>query len=260
MARIISLINQAGGVGKTTLTINLGFHLADRGGRVLLIDMDPQTDTTERLGYEPNILENVISHSLFFKNPLHVFTHNSHTSNEFHESYKVDLVPTNAQLKAVSDELAQVQSKETRLRECIQTIRSNYDFILIDCPPSLGLLSVMSLVASTHVLIPIEMSDKGLSGAHKLGATLKQVITKRNRHLRIAGAVPTMFDGRRLVDQTIYKAINKSFKKYEVHPPINESTVFRQSWSAKKPLAKLFPRHQAVKSLTAIAAYLEKCD
>jgi len=251
MARIISLVNQAGGVGKTTLTANLGFHLADRGGRVLLIDMDSQASLTRQLGYNPRALENVIAHAIISKDPLHILTH---------EFYKVDLVPSNKQLVVVDHKLAQEPSKEMRLRESVQQIRGHYDFILIDCPPSLGLLSVMSLIASTHVLIPIKACDKGLEGAEDLGETLEQVLTKSNRRLRIAGAIPMMFDKRKVIHRTTYEVIKKSFKKYEVHPPINESTDFEKSWRARIPLAKLVPNHPAVKSLAAIAAYLEQCN
>ena len=251
MARIISLVNQAGGVGKTTLTANIGFHLAERGGRVLLLDMDSQASLTRQLGYNPRALEKVIAHSIVAKEPLHILAH---------ELYQVDLVPSNKQLVIVDHKLAQEPRKEIRLKESIQKVRQNYDFILIDCPPSLGLLSVMSLVASTHVLIPIKACDKALEGAEDLGETLEQVLTRVNRRLRIAGAIPMMFDKRKVIHRTTYEEIKNSFKKYEVHPPITESTEFEKSWRARIPLAKLVPNHPAVQSLAAIAAYLEQCN
>ncbi|EKU96593.1 ATPase involved in chromosome partitioning [Leptolyngbya sp. PCC 7375] len=247
LARIISLVNQAGGVGKTTLTSNLGFHLAERGARVLLVDMDPQASLTRQLGHNPRTVEKAVAHTLLQDEPIPVLS----------DWHQVDLVPSNNNSAMLESALAQTADKEVLLKQGLQTIRNQYDFILIDCPPSLGLSSIMSLVASTHVLIPIKASDKGLEGADNLGDTLRRITTKANKCLRIAGAVPMMFDKRKVIHRTSNEHIKRTFGKFVVHPPIPESTDFEKSWRARTPLAKLFPNHPAVQSLQAIAAHLE---
>lgn len=250
MARIISLVNQAGGVGKTTLTANIGFHLAQQGNRVLLIDMDSQASLTRYLGHNPRQLEKVIVHTLLNQEPLSILP----------DWYQVDLVPSNKNLVIVDSELAKVSGRELRLKEGLQAIRQDYDFILIDCPPNLGLMSLMSLAASTHVLIPIKASDKALEGAEDLGETLQWVIKRVNRRLRIAGAIPVMVDPRKIIHKTSYEEIKRAFGKYQVHPPIPEGTDFEKAWRARMPLAQLFPKHPAVQPMTAIAQYLETCS
>lgn len=150
MTRIIAVFNQAGGVAKTSVTQNLGYHLAQRKHRVLLIDIDPQASLTTFMGLEPDDLEQSLYDALTGEEPLYIIK----------GLMRMDLAPTNLKLSAAEMELVNADLREMRLKTAIEPVQDNYDFILIDCPPSLGLLSYISLVAASHVLVPIETEFK----------------------------------------------------------------------------------------------------
>ena len=145
MPIIISNFNQAGGVAKSTLTQNLGYHLARRKHRVLLIDMDPQATLTTFMGLVPRELEKTIYNAIVDEQPIPI-----------HENiHGVDLAPTNVALSLAEAQLVNADMREFRLRDALEPIKNSYDFILIDCPPSLGILSNISLVASDFILVPV---------------------------------------------------------------------------------------------------------
>jgi chromosome partitioning protein len=154
--RIIALFNQSGGVAKTTLTQNLGYHLAQKKkNRVLLVDIDPQASLTTFMGLEPDELETSIHASIVEGKPLPVMPELIHG---------MSLVPADINLAASEMQLAGAIAREYRLKNALVTVQENYDFILIDCPPSLGLLSIISLTAATHILVPVQCQFKSFKG------------------------------------------------------------------------------------------------
>lgn len=180
MSKIIAVFNQAGGVAKTTLTMNLGYQLAQRGHRVLLIDLDPQASLTTFMGLESYDLEHIIADALLDEEgelPIHRDLHG------------MDLVPANLNLSAVEIQLASVMAREIRLKQALESVRLNYDYIAIDCPPSLGVLSILGLTAATHVLVPV----KAFKGVELLLDTIAKVRKRVNPTLEIAGFIPTLY-------------------------------------------------------------------
>ena len=165
MSQTIAVFNQAGGVGKTTLTMNIGYHLAELKKKVLLLDLDPQASLSVFFGLKTKELSKTIYESLVQESslPIHSNIHG------------MDLVPANINLSAVEKTLADAIMKELRLKNALADLQDEYDFILIDCPPSLGFLSIMSLIASTHVLVPIQTQYKAIMGTQQLIDTIKRV-------------------------------------------------------------------------------------
>ncbi len=249
MVRIIGFFNQASSMGKTTLTFNLGYHLAQRKQRVLLIDMDSHAWLTKQMQLEPEELDLTIYRVLVEKADLPI-----------HKNiYGMDLVPANKKLSVLDTSLASEEDRQFRLQQALKTVQQNYDFILLDCPPSLGLSCVMSLTAATHVLVPIETTDKGWEGAKDFLNTFKNVVERLNPYLRIAGVIPTRYATRSNVHNNKLTSIQNSFANgdIKVFPPIGRYTDFEGAWDEREPLAVYNPRHLAVKPLEKIAAYLE---
>lgn len=247
MTKIIALFNQAGGVGKTTLTINVGFHLAELKKKILLIDMDSQGSLTKYMGIaRPKELETTIYDALI----------DNHEIPVYQGINNMDLVPANRQLSGITEEIAGVKNRQFRLKEALKPISSQYDYILIDCPPALGLLSIMALTAATHVLIPIEAQEKALEGTEELFETLNEVIQYTNPKLKLAGAVPCLYEGRENHEKTSLEAIREAFQE-GMFPPIAKYTDFKNAWRAHKPLAIFYPEHVAVITLRKIAKKLE---
>ena len=153
MSQIIALFNQSGGVGKTTLTMNLCYQLSVRSNRVLLVDMDPQASLTTFMGIDPVELSKTVYEAIVGDEPLPIHD----------KIHGIDIAPANINLSAAELELVSALMREMRLKEALSSITKEYDFILIDCPPSLGILSVISLVAATHVLVPIQTQFKSSS-------------------------------------------------------------------------------------------------
>ncbi len=243
MTKIIALFNQSGGVAKTTLTMNLGFHLAEKKYRVLLVDLDPQGSLTTFMGLEPNELEQTIYNAIIFHEslPIHRDIHN------------MDLSPANIDLSGAELELVMADLRDFRLKQALEPVQSQYDFILIDCPPSLGLLSYISLVAATHVLIPIQAEYKALRGTELLFQTIQRVKKGANKKLKIAGFVPTMYNVRTIHSEKSLKAIKELAKLGEVFPPIPRTIVFADASQKQLPLAKYEPKHSVLTLMKQIA-------
>lgn len=249
MTQIITLFNQAGGVGKTTLTMNLGYHLAQRNHRVLLIDMDPQASLTTFMGLVPNQLDKTLYETLVNEEPLAI-----------HQGiHGMDLAPTNINLSAAEMQLVGADMRDLRLREAIEPVLEQYKFILIDCPPSLGLISYISLVAATHVLVPIETHFKAFQGTDLLIQTLTRVRKKPNRKLALAGFVPTRYDARNSQDTRTLNAIHQQLSDWgKIFPPIPRSTVFVDASEQQMPLAMYSPKHPSLAILDEIAQSMEE--
>jgi chromosome partitioning protein len=249
MAKIIALFNQSGGVGKTTLTMNLGYHLGQKKHRVLLVDMDPQASLTTFMGVEPEELEETIYDSVVGEEPLQIIK----------QIHALDLVPANINLSAAELELVSSLMREMRLKNALASIADNYDFILIDCPPSLGILTVLSLVAATHILVPIQTQFKSFQGTDLLLNTLARLRKSANRHLKLAGFIPTMFDGRTAQETRTYKAIKEQLSPLAtVYEPIPRSIVFPDASEKRLPLALHQPKHPAISIMNNIIKNLER--
>jgi len=248
VSRVISLFNQSGGVGKTTLTMNLGYHLAQLGHRVLLVDMDPQGSLTAFMGLEPSELDKTVYEAILLGEllPIHQSIHN------------MDLAAANINLSGAELELVVADMRDLRLKEALQPILKQYDFILVDCPPSLGILSYISLVASTHVLIPIQTQYKALKGTELLFNTIARVRNRANRKLQVAGVIPTMHDSRTVQDEMSLKSIQEQLSKIgAIYSTIPRSIAFADASQAHVPLAIYNSKHPAVRLLDEIALGLE---
>ncbi|MFH1564728.1 MAG: AAA family ATPase [bacterium] len=197
MSQIISIVNQKGGVGKTTTAVNLGAYLANMGKFVLLIDIDPQANATSGLGVDHRSLERGIYESLVGETRLKDVVQNTK-----HEGYRI--APATQNLAGANIELVNVDRREFKLNEILEQVRGHYDYILIDCPPSLGLLTINGFTAADKVLIPVQAEYYALEGLSQLLGTIKLIKENLNPKLDILGAVITMFDKRtRLSDQVM---------------------------------------------------------
>lgn len=189
MGRVIAIANQKGGVGKTTTTINLSACLAEKGKKILVIDTDPQGNTTSGFGLEKNDIENTIYELLLGE----ISIEESIIKNAVEG---VDIIPSNVNLAAVEIELIGVDKKEFILRNEVEWVKDRYDFIIIDCPPSLSLLTINSMTTADTVLVPIQCEYYALEGLSQLIHTVELVRDRLNENLQIEGVVFTMYDAR----------------------------------------------------------------
>ncbi|NMB02068.1 MAG: ParA family protein [Firmicutes bacterium] len=229
MATVFVLANQKGGVGKTTSTYNLGVALADIGQRVLLLDLDPQGGLTYYSGFEPEELGKTIYHCLVRNTPAKeiLITNN----------YGVDLLPANIDLSLAEFQLVSAPARERRITRIVNELRGEYDFILIDSQPSLGLLTINALAAADHVIIPISCEYLSLRGTRALLKLIAKVKGALNSKLTIAGLLPTMFDSRTLHGREILSLLAKEFPQYHLYPhTVARSIRFAESAANQKPV------------------------
>lgn len=247
MSKIVALFNQAGGVAKTTLAMNLGYHLSRRNQRVLLMDMDPQASLTTFMGLDPYEIEDTIADALLKDAPLPIHA----------DIGGMDLVPANITLSGAEFQLASAIAREWKLKRALSGVTDSYDFILIDCPPTLGILSVLSLVAATHVLIPLQTHYKAYKGADLLLDTVRQIREQVNPELQIAGIVPTMFANTGQ-DKTILEAVQQQLQTIApIYPAVPRAIAFADASMSHQPLAVYDPKHAGVKVLESITDQLE---
>ncbi len=204
MGKIISLVNQKGGVGKTTTSINLATYLAKLGKRVLLVDLDPQANASSGLGVEVQRLQKNLYHNLVLKEPLANSVLKLEVSGH-------DLIPAHADLAGASVELSNVNNREYQLYEMLNQARDYYDFILIDSPPSLGLLTINGLVAADEVIIPVQTEYFALEGLGQLLNTIDLVRDNLQPRLVLGGIVMTMFDRRNRLANQVIKEVRGHF-------------------------------------------------
>lgn len=189
MGRAIAIANQKGGVGKTTTSINLSATLAEKGKKVLVIDTDPQGNTTSGFGLNKNQLENTIYELLIGECKVTDALYKNVVDG-------VDIIPSNVNLAAVEIELIDMEEKEFILKKSIDTIRKGYDFIIIDCPPSLSMLTINAMTTADTVLVPIQCEYYALEGLSQLVHTVNLVKERLNNSLEMEGVIFTMYDSR----------------------------------------------------------------
>lgn len=229
MGKAISVCNQKGGVGKTTTAINLGAFLAMAGKQLLLIDMDPQGNTTSGLGIDKNSIMQSIYNVLIDATAAEKAVMPTQVE-------RLSLIPSNIDLTGIEVELAGLDKREFRLRSAIDSLKGNYDYIIMDCPPSLGLLTVNALVASDTALIPIQCEYYALEGLSHLLKTIELVRNQLNPSLRIEGAVLTMADYRTNLSSEVISDVRGFFKEKVFETVIPRNIKVAESPGFGKPL------------------------
>ncbi|MFD1138972.1 AAA family ATPase [Paenibacillus urinalis] len=216
MSKIIAVANQKGGVGKTTTSVNLGAGMASLGKRVLLVDIDPQGNTTSGVG----INKADVAHCIY-----DVLIEEIHPREAIVETriQGLHIIPATIQLAGAEIELVSTISREVRLKKSLQLVKDEYDYILIDCPPSLGMLTINSLTASDSVIIPIQCEYYALEGLSQLLNTIRLVQKHLNTSLQIEGVLLTMFDARTNLGIQVIEEVKKYFqqKVYQTIIPRN---------------------------------------
>src|SRR3989339_272262 len=246
MPKIISLVNQKGGVGKTTTAVNLGAYLSSLGKFVLLVDIDPQANATSGLGIDHRSLEKGIYDTLVSGASLREIIKNTN-----HDGYRV--APATLALAGANVELINLPNREFKLREVLQEAKHAYDYILIDCPPSLGLLTVNGLVAADEVLIPVQAEYHALEGLGQLLETVNLVKDNLHPDLDIKGAVLTMFDARNKLSSDVLEELYKFFPNKIFRSVIPRSVRLAEAPSFGKSILHYDPSSKGGKAYERLA-------
>jgi chromosome partitioning protein len=229
-ALVIAMCNQKGGVGKTTTTINLGAALAELGRRVLLVDFDPQGSLSVGLGVNPHTLEHSIYNLLLSRDtPIDEVIGNTGVEN-------LDILPSNIDLSAAEVQLVSEVAREQTLLRVLESVKSRYDVILIDCAPSLGLLTINALTAADKVIMPLECEFFALRGIALLTDTIAKVTDRLNPQLEILGILGTMYDARTLHSREVLERVVQAFGDRVFHTVIRRTVKFPETTVAGEPI------------------------
>lgn len=246
MARVIAICNQKGGVGKTTTTTNLAAYLAAMGKYVLLVDLDSQANATVGLGINVGAEEGHIYHALINdQNALGLLKKTS--------IFGFDVLPASQSLAGATVELVNMEERESRLKKVLNSVRSNYDFILIDCPPSLGLLTVNGLAAAERVIIPVQCEYFALEGLSQLLKTVELVRQGLNPDLQVLGVVLTMYDKRNQLANQVVNEVHRNFPGRVFDAVIPRMVSLAEAPSFGKTILQFDPNSKAARSYRQLA-------
>ncbi len=249
MGRIIAVANQKGGVGKTTTTINLSACLADLGRKVLVIDLDPQGNSTSGFGVEKNDCENTVYELILEDCSVNEALVHTQIKN-------LDLLPANVNLAGAEIELISKKDKEFVLRDATDYIRDDYDYILIDCPPSLNMLTINAMTTADSILVPIQCEYYALEGLGQLMSTIELAQQRLNPRLRLEGIVFTMYDARTNLSQQVVENVKKNLDATIYKTVIPRNVRLAEAPSYGLPITMYEPKSAGAESYRALAKEL----
>lgn len=246
MARIIGIVNQKGGVGKTTTAINLASFLAMHGKYVLLVDIDPQANATAGIGASveddhPNIYHCIVNDQ------------NPHTMLKKTSIFGFDVLPASQSLAGATVELVSMEEREFRLKKVLSQLRMNYDYILIDCPPSLGLLTINALAAAERLIIPVQCEYYALEGLGQLLKTVHLIKQGLNPDLQVMGVLLTMYDKRSQLNRHVYNEVHNNFPGRVFDTVISRTIDLAEAPSYGKTVLQFNPNSKAASEYRRLA-------
>lgn len=247
MGKAIAIFNQKGGVGKTTTNINLAACLALKGKKVLIVDIDPQGNTTTGMGITKKGLDNT-SYELLVDSSVNPQKVIMHTNVE-----NLDIIPASVNLAGAELEMVQVEGRERQLKKALDKVKAKYDYIFIDCPPSLGLLTINSLTAVDSVLIPIQCEFYALEGVSQLMSTIELVKKGFNPNLQIQGVILSMFDGRTNLSIQVVEEVKKYFKNKVYTTVIPRNVRLAEAPSYGMPITEYDPASKGAEAYREFA-------
>jgi chromosome partitioning protein len=248
MARVIALANQKGGVAKTTSTLALGVALSDSGRRVLVVDMDPQGALTYSMGVEPDELPETINDVLIRRLSI----------ERIIVAKEVELVPSNIDLAGAEAVLLSKTGREYALQRALREVADRYDYVLIDCPPSLGILTINGLTAADEVLVPLQCEALSHRGVGQLLETLNDIRHFTNPELEVTGLIATMFDGRSRHAQQVLDDVGTRYGVEVLQPPVRRSIRFAEAAQVGRSILAYAPTHPAADAYRTLAHAIDR--
>ncbi|AIF54030.1 ParA family protein [Pelosinus sp. UFO1] len=246
LVKVIAIANQKGGVGKTTTSVNLSACLADLGKKVLLVDLDPQGNSTSGFGFDKTKIKQSIYDVLVNDTPVEGVILKTKIEN-------LMVLPATIQLAGAEIELVSIMSRETKLKRVLDKIKYNYDYIIIDCPPSLGLLTINSLTAANSVLVPIQCEFYALEGLSQLMNTITLVQKNLNPALSLEGVVLTMFDARTNLSIQVVDEVKSHFRHKVYQTIIPRNVRLSEAPSHGQPITRYDPKSKGAEVYTDLA-------
>ena len=247
MARVIAFANQKGGVAKTTTTLSIGTALAERGRTVLAVDMDPQAALTYSMGIDPDALSETVNDILVRRLPV----------EKVLVSREIDLVPANIDLAGAEAILLAKTGREYALERALRDVDGAYDYIVIDCPPSLGILTINGLTAAGEVIIPLQCEALSHRGVGQLVETLADIRHFTNPNLSITGVIPTMYDGRSRHAREVLADVGTRYDLPVLEPAVRKSIRFAEASQAGLSILSFAPAHAGAQAYRDLAAQID---
>lgn len=246
MVKVIAIANQKGGVGKTTTAVNLAACLAQKGRKVLMLDEDPQGNATSGLGFDKRDIKKCVYDTLINDVPMkEVLLHSDYEN--------LDVIPATIQLAGAEIELVSLMNREGRLKNALERVKHDYDYVLIDCPPSLGLLTINALTAANSVLVPIQCEFYALEGVSQLINTIKLVQRNLNPALKLEGVLMTMFDQRTNLSSDVVGEVRKYFNTKMYNTIIPRNVRLSEAPSHGQPVIVYDPKSKGAQVYSELA-------